>query len=105
MELNVTYHWIDLFYLHPNHQLITDNNWGPTARVTIEVRADLPTINGLREMCGAYATINIPITGTMEPKKEIIQSIQNFAEENHIEIQLDYLNPDNSSVWDGGGPF
>lgn len=53
-------------------------------------------------MYGAYATIDIPITGTMEPKKEIIQSIQNFADENHIEIQFDFLNP-NKDMDDG--PF
>lgn len=92
MELNVTYHWIDLYYLYPNRQKIADNTWGPTARAIIDVKAELPTINGSKEMYGTYATINIPITGTMEPTKEIIQSIQNFADENHIEIQFDFLN-------------
>lgn len=102
MELNVTYHWVELFYSYPNRQRIADNNWGPVARAIIDVKAALPTIKGFKEMCGTYATIDIPITGTMEPTKEIIQSIQNFADENHIEIQFDFLDPkkDNSSVWE-----
>lgn len=102
MELNVTYHWVDLFYSHPTRQQIVDNNWGPAARAIIDVRTSLPTINGFKEMYGRYATIDIPIIGAMEPTKEIIQSIQNFANENQIEIQFDFLNPkkDNSSVWE-----
>lgn len=102
MELNVTYHWVDLFYWRPARQQITDNNWGPVARVIIDVMTNLPTPNGFKEMYGRYATINIPITGVMEPTKEIIQSIQNFADENHIEIQFDYLNSEKNReyVWD-----
>ena len=102
MELNVTYHWVDLFYSHPSRQQIADNTWGPAARAIIDVKAELPTINGFKEMYGRYATVDIPITGTMEPTKEIIQSIQHFADKNHIEIQFDFLNPkkDNSLVWE-----
>ena len=101
MEIDVTYHWEDLYYSHPTRQQIADNNWGPVARAVINIKAELSTINDTKEMYGSYATIGIPITGTMEPMKEIIQSIQNFADKNHIEIQFDFLNPEkNKHIWD-----
>lgn len=102
MELNVTYHWVDTYYSHPTRRQIADNNWGPIAQAIIDVKAELPTINGPKEMCGTYATVNIPITGAMEPTKEIIQSIQNFADENHIEIQFDFLDSEKNKkhIWE-----
>ena len=37
----------------------------------------------------------------MEPTKEIIQTIQRYADEHKIEILMDYMNPDcKNDYWD-----
>lgn len=101
MELNVTYHWTYLDYLHINSENRKNGNFGPIACAQIEVRTSLPTANGLKEMRGCYDRIHIPISGTMEPTKEIIQTIQHYADEHHIEILMDYINPDcKYDYWD-----
>ena len=45
-------------------------------------------------MRGCYDRIHIPISGTMEPTKEIVQTIQRYADEHNIEILMDYIDPD-----------
>ena len=76
MNLDVTYHWTYLDYLSPNFR--TDH-WAPTARAAIEIYAGLPTADGLKQLRGMYTHITIPITGTMDPKEEIIQNIQEWS--------------------------
>lgn len=101
MNLNVTYHWTYLDYLHINAENRKNGNFGPVACAQIEVRTFLPTANGLKEMRGCYDRIHIPISGTMEPTKEIIQTIQHYADEHNIEILMDYINPDcKYDYWD-----
>ena len=97
MELNVSYHWTYLSYLNPNFRT---GYWAPTARATIEIYADLPTAEGLKQLRGTYDYINIPITGTMDPKEEIIQHIQKFAEEQNIAIEMDCINGKADFDWD-----
>lgn len=96
MNLNVTYHWTYLDYLSPNFR--TDH-WAPTARAAIEIYADLPTAEGLKQLRGMYTHITIPITGTMDPKEEIIQNIQKFAKEQNITIEMDCING-KANNWD-----
>ena len=100
MELNVTYHWTYLVYLNVNLEDRKSGNFGPVACAQIEVKAFLPTANGLKEMHGCYDRIHIPISGTMEPTQEIIQTIQHYADEHNIEILMDYINPDYKNDWD-----
>lgn len=97
MELNVTYHWTYLSYLNPNFRT---GYWAPTARAGIEICAELPTAEGLKQLRGMYNHINIPITGTMDPKEEIIQHIQKFAEEQNITIEMDCINGKADFDWD-----
>ena len=48
-----------------------------------------------------YDRIHIPISGTMEPTKEIVQTIQRYADEHNIEILMDYIDPDyKNNYWD-----
>lgn len=96
MELNVTYHWTYLDYLSPNFKT---GYWAPIARATIEVHADLPTADEPKQLHGMYTHISIPITGTMDPKEEIIQSIQKFAEEQNITIEMDCINGKADCGW------
>ena len=101
MELNVTYHWTYLDYLNITPENRKNGNFGPVACAQIEVRTFLPTAYCLREMRGSYDRIHIPISGTMEPTKEIIQAIQRYADEHKIEILMDYMNPNcKDDYWD-----
>lgn len=97
MELNVSYHWTYLDYLSPNFKT---GYWAPIARAAIEVHADLPTVDGLKQLHGMYTHISIPITGTMDPKEEIIQSIQKFAKEQNITVEMDCINGKANCDWD-----
>lgn len=65
----------------------------------------MPSANGMKEMRGCYDRIRIPISGTMEPTKEIIQTIQRYAEEHNIEILMDYIDPNYKSDDYWGEPF
>lgn len=100
MELNVTYHWTYLDYLNITPENRKNGNFGPVACAEIEVRTFLPTAYCLKEMRGSYDRIRIPISGTMEPTQEIIQTIQRYADEHNIEILMDYINPDYKNDWD-----
>ena len=100
MELNVTYHWTYLDYLNITPENRKNGNFGPVACAEIEVRTFLPTAYCLKEMRGSYDRIRIPISGTMEPTQEIIQTIQRYADEHNIEILMDYINPDYKNNWD-----
>jgi hypothetical protein len=100
MELNVTYHWTYLDYLHITPENRKNGNFGPVACAEIEVRTFLPTAYCLKETRESYDRIRIPISGTMEPTQEIIQTIQRYADEHNIEILMDYINPDYKNDWD-----
>lgn len=89
MDINVTYHWTYLDYLTPNFK---KGNWSPIARAAIEIYAELLTVEGNKELRGIYSHLTIPITGTMDPKEEIIQSIEKFGKEQNITIEMDCLN-------------
>lgn len=101
MELKVTYHWTGLDYLRIKSENRKNGNFGPIACAEIDVKTFLPTANGVKEMCGCYDRIHIPISGTMKPTEEIIQTIQRYAEEHKIEILMDYIDPNyKSHYWD-----
>lgn len=51
---------------------------------------------------GSYTRLTIPITGTKDPKQEIIDAINEFARKQNITIEMDCLN-DKVNMW--GEPF
>lgn len=100
MELNVTYHWTYLDYLGISSTKAKQGDFNPVAAAEIEAMANLPIAKGLKEQSWHYDRILIPITGTMEPKKEIIQTIQRYADEHNITIEMDYINGKINCGWD-----
>ena len=88
MECNVSYHWTYLDYLYPDFK---NDNWGPTARAAIEIWVEVPTAKGNTELRGEYEHVRIPLSGTMNPKEEILSAIESFAKEHSITIEMDCL--------------
>lgn len=96
MELNITYHWTYLDYQFPHK---ADKDWGPVATASIEAWVDLPDPEENKHLHGIYKHLMIPITGTMDPKQEIIQAIEKFGKEKNITVEMDFLVTKNS-YWD-----
>ena len=99
MNINITYHWDYLNYLTPNFK---NGDWGPIARAEISLHGTFPTVDGAKELHGTYTYLHIPITGTKDPKQEIIDAINEFARKQNITIEMDCLN-DKVNMW--GEPF
>lgn len=96
MDINVSYHWTNLDYRLPSFKT---GNWGPVATAAIEIHAELPTAEGYKELYGEYKHLTIPITGTKDPRQEIIEAIEQFGRDHSITIEMDCLNGKNM-LWD-----
>lgn len=89
MELNVTYHWTHLEYSYPSFK--QDDTWGPVALITIMAHIETPFVKE-KQLWGTYEVLRYPIEGNADdPRDQIIQFIQHYAEVKGIEVHFDFL--------------
>ena len=88
MELNVTYHWTHLDYDGPIYK--HDITWGPVAVISIDAKVELPFARDGHIFVN-YDKIRCVIDGNSEPRDQIIQFIQHYAEVKGIEVHFDFL--------------
>ena len=90
MDVNVTYHWTHLDYDNPmwKHDPIT---WGPVAVISIDAKIELPFAREGFIMVN-YDKLRCEIDGDSgDPRGQILEFIQHYAEANGIDIQCDFL--------------
>ena len=89
MDVNVTYHWTYLGYAEPYFK--EDATWGPVALINIDAKVELPFARDGFVMIN-YDKLRCEIDGDGgDPRGQILEFIQHYAEVKGIDIQCDFL--------------
>ena len=111
MDVNVTYHWTFIDYDNPIWK--HDTTWGPVAVINIDAKIELPFAREGHVFVN-YDKIRCVIDGGSDPRDQIIQFIQHYAEVKGIEVHFDFLEkwekkrlnePGNVIPWDESEEF